>query len=315
MKTGIIVLIAVGATLLVGGSALAITGAVNANKVVSQTNTYAIEQDFMDIRIDSNVSDVYFKISEDGKASAVAVENDKYRHEIAVEDQTLVITTKDLRKWYERPFSFDFAKKSLTLYLPKTSYRNLEIHGSTGDFESTKDFDFENALIQLSTGDMCMKSDVHGAFEGKVSTGNIDIEGATMNALTLEGTTGRTHLKDVKVAEGINLKSSTGDIHLEAVRANSLNATASVGEVTLTDVIVKKHLQAKTSTGRITLNDCDAETLRLETSAGSIWGSLLSPKIFNVHTSTGKVNVPTSTTGGLCEVYTSTGSVTLTIKE
>lgn len=315
MKKGIIVLIAVGATLLVGGSALAITGAVNANKIISQTNTYAIEQDFSDIRIDSDVSDVYFKVSEDGKASAVAVENDKYHHEVAFDGQALVITTKDLRKWYERPFSFDFTKKSLTLYLPKTSYRNLEVRGRTGDFESPMDFDFENASIHLSTGDIRMKSEVHGVLEAKVSTGSVDVEGANMNALTLEATSGKLRLKDVASKEGINLKTSSGDIELEAVKANSLNATASSGRVTLTDVLIEKHLLVKTSSGRITLNDCDAETLRLETSTGSIWGSLLSPKVFSVHTSTGKVNVPTSASGGLCEISTSTGNVTLTIKE
>ena len=57
----------------------------------------------------------------------------------------------------------------------------------------------------------------------------------------------------------------------------------------------------------------DAENLEIETGTGDVRGTLLSSKIFMVKTSTGDIDVPETTTGGICKVKTSTGEVYIRI--
>ena len=47
---------------------------------------------------------------------------------------------------------------------------------------------------------------------------------------------------------------------------------------------------------------------------GSIKGVLLTPKIFLTDTSTGSITVPHTTTGGVCDLSTSTGTINISIK-
>ena len=52
----------------------------------------------------------------------------------------------------------------------------------------------------------------------------------------------------------------------------------------------------------------------IKTSTGDVEGTLLSEKIFSIHTSTGKVKVPNTNNGGTCEIKTSTGDIEIQIK-
>ena len=49
--------------------------------------------------------------------------------------------------------------------------------------------------------------------------------------------------------------------------------------------------------------------VRQETSTGKVKGHLLTDKIFVTSTSTGKVRVPSTESGGICKVTTSTGDI------
>jgi DUF4097 and DUF4098 domain-containing protein YvlB len=53
----------------------------------------------------------------------------------------------------------------------------------------------------------------------------------------------------------------------------------------------------------------------LKTTSGSVKGSLLTPKIFYTDTTSGSVDVPRSTEGGLCEIQTTSGSIRITIEK
>jgi len=51
--------------------------------------------------------------------------------------------------------------------------------------------------------------------------------------------------------------------------------------------------------------------LRIKTDTGNVTGTLLSEKVFLVETDTGRINVPRTTAGGVCEITTDTGDVLL----
>ena len=54
---------------------------------------------------------------------------------------------------------------------------------------------------------------------------------------------------------------------------------------------------------------CDAEEIGIKTDTGDVTGSLLSEKVFHARTDTGRIEVPKTTGGGLCEIVTDTGDV------
>ena len=84
--------------------------------------------------------------------------------------------------------------------------------------------------------------------------------------------------------------------------------------MTLTDTIVANHIEIKTNTGDVRFDDADAETLSVKTDTGDVKGTLLTSKIFYAKSDTGKINVPKSTSGGICEIETDTGNISIQIK-
>ena len=51
----------------------------------------------------------------------------------------------------------------------------------------------------------------------------------------------------------------------------------------------------------------------MKTDTGDVTGSLLSDKIFLAESDVGSVDVPKTTTGGVCEIRTDTGKIAITI--
>ena len=80
------------------------------------------------------------------------------------------------------------------------------------------------------------------------------------------------------------------------------------------DVTAVEKISIQRSTGDVLLDSCDSYEFMIETDTGDVTGSLLSGKIFLARTDTGKVDVPDSTAGGKCEIYTDTGDIKITIK-
>lgn len=77
----------------------------------------------------------------------------------------------------------------------------------------------------------------------------------------------------------------------------------------------KEHssLLIRARTGDVKFNNSDAGEIYVSTSTDSIYGSLLSTKVFDVRSSTGDINVPHSVMGGKCEITTGTGDIRKTI--
>ena len=98
------------------------------------------------------------------------------------------------------------------------------------------------------------------------------------------------------------------------MKCKSLYSDGSTGEMSLDRVIAEENISVERTTGDIELEGCDAAELWLKTSTGDVEGSLLTEKIFIASSSTGDVEVPRSTSGGRCEISTSTGDIEIEIK-
>ncbi len=89
-------------------------------------------------------------------------------------------------------------------------------------------------------------------------------------------------------------------------------------EIKLTVYLPKAEYEKLTinnSSGGMELEKCDAGNLKLEATSGNIEGTLLSEKTFLADATSGNVEVPRTTTGGRCEVATSSGDIFMSITE
>ena len=105
--------------------------------------TYEINEDFDDIRISVDVSDVRILPSEDGRASAISYESERIKHELSVKDGVLTVSASDERSWIHG-IGFNFDSPRITLYLPEEAYGKLTVNGHTGDVEIASGFTFSS---------------------------------------------------------------------------------------------------------------------------------------------------------------------------
>lgn len=238
-----------------------------------EVKTYEVDGEFSSIVLDSETSDINFILSIDGKNKVVCDETNSISHSVEIIDGNLVIKKNDNRKWYEHIGIF-LSNSEIDIYLTKSEYQSLSIENKTGNVKVSKDFIFDDINILCSTGNVVFNANVRNTIKVKVSTGNMEFRNLTCKNISLEG--------------------KTGNVYLE-------------------NVIATGEMDVKISTGNIKLNDSDALNMTLKTNTGNIKGTILTAKIFIAKTSTGNIDVPKTITGGICNVTTSTGNISLKI--
>lgn len=315
MKKGVLALIIVGASLFSVGTALFVTGLVveklNRKPI---TNTYEITEEVKNFNIDISTADLEFKVSEDGVSKVICNERENEYHEVTVADNTLSIKYKDDLPWYKRWFDLNSSRMNVTIYLPGSNYESLTVKSSTGDININKEYSFSDLDIKLTTGDIKIYSDVTNKLKAETTTGNILISEVSSSSLEAKASTGKLNLNKVDVTNDITLNTSTGHMNLEEVTAANLTTNCSTGEVKLNKVTLANNLNIKTSTGDITIVDSDANEVNLEASTGDVNATFLTSKIVYASSNTGRIDVPHSTSGGLCNIKTSTGDIVVRIK-
>ena len=297
MKKGLVVLIVVGAVLLTAGGAL--FGVAIAKNALSTsgplvTNNHDINESFNKINIAIDIADLEFKKAEGDQCKVVCVEKEKIYHEVKVVDDTLKIEGKDTSQWYEHIFNYANGMK-VTVYLPEKTYSEVNITSSTGDIIINNPYTFTSFTIVLSTG-------------------NINLKDITSEQATITSSTGRQTLENMHVSNKLTATASTGNITLNNVTCDSdVTLETSTGKINLDNLIAANHLSVKASTGDVTFKNIDAKTIKIETDTGDVKGNILTDKLFRVDTHTGKTNYPKDTRGELCEIYTHTGDIDVTV--
>ena len=276
-----------------------------------ETNNYVLDTDFSNITVKTDTADIVFAASQDGSCSVVCYEQKNLSHSVAVNDGTLAIELVDTRNWYDHIGIIAHTPK-ITVFLPDGQYDTLSIKESTGDIEIPEVLTFETIDISLSTGDVTSYASASN-IQIKTTTGDVRTENISADKVVLSVTTGKITASSIACTGDLNVAVSTGDAQLTDVVCNRLISTGSTGNITLKNVTASEEFTIERSTGNVEFQSCDAGALRVKTSTGSVTGSLLSDKIFITETSTGNIDVPQSTTGGICEINTSTGDIKITV--
>lgn len=242
------------------------------NTVKYETNTYQISEEFNSISMNTDTADILFLPSNEGMCKVVCYEMENAKHSATVQDDTLTLNVVNEKEWYDY-IGITFGTPKITVYLPETEYTSLFIKEDTGDIEIAKDFKFESIDISTSTGD--------------INISNVTCEG------------------------DIVINVSTGKVSLSDIKCKNLISDGSTGDISLKNVIATEKFSIERNTGDVKFDGCDATEILVKTDTGDVTGNLLSEKIFITQTSTGNVNVPKSTTGGKCEITTSTGDINI----
>jgi len=276
------------------------------------TDTYEVNGDFDKIAIHVDTTEITFAPSQDGQCSVECVETEKVKHSATVQNKTLTIDTVDTRKWYDHIGLF-FGTMKMTVYLPQDKYVSLLIDTDTGDIDLPGGFTFENIEIKGDTSDVVCLASVSNAIEIELSTGDITVNGSSPGGVSLSTTTGGITIDSVVSKGNIAVETDTGRIKLNDVTCANFCAESDTGTITLANAAAGGGFSIKTCTGDVRLKNCDSAAISIETDTGDVTGTLLSEKVFITATSTGNISVPESTTGGSCEITTSTGDIEISI--
>ncbi len=284
------------------------------NSIKFELNTHYISDDFTDISIDTDTADVIVVRSENDECKVVLHESAKEKHAVGLEGNTLKISIRDDRKWYEHIMLFSFGRTKITVYLPETAYGALKVKQDTGDIKLPSDLAFSAIDLWGSTGEVDVRSTVTGEAKIRRSTGDIDIVGIKVGSLNLTTDTGDIEVSSLVCTDNISIRVSTGDVELENVSCNNFTSMGSTGEISLENATAYGTLRIERSTGDIEFEHSDAASIYIVTDTGDVKGSLKTPKVFFTETDTGNVKIPHTTTGGVCDIKTDTGDIRITIK-
>lgn len=285
------------------------TGFFNNGIIVS--NTYKVDEDFNNIIIEESVCDINIIYKESDSTSVNLKELSNIQHIIEVVDNTLTIKENDQRAWYEK--LFNFYDTEIIVYLNKTTINDLTINTKTGDVNVNEKLTFNNVIINGSTSDIEFDVDSVEDVRIEISTGDIEINNVSCKNMDLKVSTGDIEIEDLNCLNELKIKVSTGDVELNKISCMDFYSTGSTGRITLNNVIALNSIDLQRSTGDIKFEKCDALNIVVITDTGSVKGTLLSSKIFNVETDTGKKDVPESVSGGNCKITTDTGDIIIEI--
>ena len=279
-----------------------------------ETNIHKINEEFDNISIKTDTADIAFVLSNDGMCRVACYEEAKISHSVEVQNGTLTVNVVNNKKWYDY-IGVNIDSPKITVYLPEAEYSSLIIEESTGDIEISKDFGFKNIDISLSTGDIKCYASATETIKIATSTGDIFAESISAGSLDITVSTGNVTVSSATCEGDITVGVSTGDVYLTDIVCKNFISTGSTGDISINNVISTEKITIERSTGDVMLDRSDATELFITTTTGKVEGSLLTDKVFIAKNNTGRIDVPSSITGGKCEITTRTGDIRISILE
>ena len=274
--------------------------------------TFQIRGNYSNIDIESETGNIRFHDAGKDPARVVWSGSSVMKLSVGARSGTLKITENYRLPWFLR-IGVIPGKSEIDVYLPQRDQKRLEIESDNGNINVPAGFSFSEAEIESDTGAVEFHADVSGTLKIGTDTGRITCSGSEPENLEINSDTGAVNVTDIRTAKDIKAKTDTGKIILTNVSGEDLSAKSDTGSLSLTNVTAADSMKLETDTGSISLDRCDAGKLEIESDTGSVTGSLLTEKVFDVKTSTGRIDVPESTFGGECRIKTDTGSITITI--
>ncbi len=326
MKKLVIVLVCLFAIVLLIGLAFCLLINFDFSRIKPtkfETNTFEVTEKFEAVDVTEKTGKINFLPSADVAVKVVCFESEKIKHTVAVEDGVLKIDVVDGRDWFDY-FTIFFGAKApeITVYLPSETYYALSVKGGTGNVTVSSELKISDAQISLSTGNVDYRASSYGGntstyggnIKIKTSTGGVRIADLKAKSIDVTVSTGSVTVSSAK-CDNLTVNYGTGKTEISSVACSSLYVKGSTGKLALKDTVATLSFDISATTGSVTFDKCDAHEITVSVSTGNVSGTLLTPKVFTAKSNTGKVNVPSTATGGSCSITTVTGDIDIKIVE
>ena len=275
---------------------------------VYEENTWQTEGEINNITVNTKVSDVILRPSDDGVTRVVCFESKWLKHSAFYMGTELIVSCEDTRLWYHHLIPDE--KSTVTVYLPKTVYDRVVINGDTGDVEIPAGFSFGSLDVDVSTGDVeCHADGVATKMNVSTSTGDVEIEGTRVGGdISVSVSTGDVELSDVECLDDVTVVGTTGGVDMSEIIAEYVKVSVSTADVGMYNVNCRG-VEVECSTGSVNLDRVFAEgVIKIGTGTGSVRADAVRASRFNSVSSTGSFN-STSLTADEIYIETSTGNV------
>ncbi len=292
------------------------------------SKTYDINSEFDSIECDLEIGNLNIYLTTDNKNYALCLEKENVTFDVEVVNNVLKI-----KENYKYEF-FSYTEPEVSLYINKPTFNSLNVETDTGDICILDSFNIKNINIDGDTNDVELMGVITNDITINVDTGDTWIDRVIANNITINATTGDIDVSNCIVNNNLDLKVTTGDVELlyneivgdlkvesdtgeqglEHITCNNIILKATTGDIILEDVVANSDMTINTDTGSVELEYSDAINIYITTSTGRVEGSILTNKVFDAKSNTGKVSVPSSSTGGICKIRTSTGRISIAVE-
>ena len=299
------------ACLLVCAGLGLILGSLNngRNKIMEKEYAFA-DANISSLEIESGSAEVKLIPATDGVCTVRCAEGANMDYKVWINEGTLHI--ERVNHWSLFPVSL--TGDYIHVYLPDLDYATLWVHSSSGGVAIPWDFTFDNAIIVGSSGRIEFGADVNYEVNIQSSSGGVAVAGASPDTLFISCTSGAVSLVNSNAGE-VTLHSTSGSVKAERVRCKTFESSCTSGSQKLSDVLVEGLLRIDGTSGSVKLDDCDAGEVAIEVVSGSVSGNFLTPKQYDLRSTSGSVSAPSSAapsesgTAGRCTVRTTSGSI------
>ena len=243
-----IALILIGTILFVGVMTMFGWNFRRLSTVEYVTKSYEITEDFKNIFIDTETSDIEFLPSENEKTIVECYEVKKSTHSVSVVDDTLKIELQyKTENWF---IGINFDTPKIMVYMPKGEYGDLTLNATTGDAKIPDLFKFQSIAASITTGDVKCFASANENIKIKTTTGDIDLENVTATKIELSATTGDISLYKCDAGE-LYLKATTGDITGSLLTDKIFVTKATTGDISVPQTTTGGKCEIKVTTGDI----------------------------------------------------------------
>lgn len=217
-----------------------------------------ITDNFENIHIEEISHDIKFVISDDDSVKVEYWDNESLIHDLKVEDDTLTLTYKNSKHWWDwinigipgitEPVNN--TPHDTIIYLPEDEYKDLKISGVSSDVIIPEGFIFEDISIDTVSGEITCQSEAVGNVKVETTSGNL-------NEISING-----------ISATVNTVS--GDVHISnSDLSGSLVINTTSGEVALTDINISA-VAINTTSGDINLVNYSSDNTSIDTTSGDI---------------------------------------------
>lgn len=290
-----------------------------------EKTVYSKEGSFSCVSFETVSDDVKFLPAVDDKYRVECYESEKMKYDVGISGDTLNVSIRDERKWYEKIGLYNFAftsdKHDLKIYLPSEEYKKVTGRNVSGNIEIPEGFTISQAEVMTVSGDTVIKSNIMDGIRSDNVSGTTTI-GSNKDAKVIINGNINLHsvsgIVDAHVTEAsdVTIESVSGRIKLDGNSFSTLKINTVSGNISAniisegTEEINRADI--KSISGNVELKSFEAGKTYIETISGDIDVDFMSDKSFTVISDFG--GTLSGTMGGTwtdtsCEIQTNSGDV------